>query len=86
MVDPTPRLTGVGGEHIDERSHVVLRQRLALIDGGDGERRRANRLELGRGRPLHLLAGGDLDLAPELHPRRVGPQRAELRACVALDH
>jgi hypothetical protein len=36
--------------------------------------------------PLHLLAGRDLDLAPELHPRRVGPQRAELRACVALDH
>ena len=34
----------------------------------------------------HLLAGGDLDPPPGLHPRLVGPERADLGARVAIDH
>ena len=47
---------------------------------------RADRLEVGGGRPVHLLAGGDLDAPPRLHARLVGPDRPDLGAGVAIDH
>src|SRR3954452_6565659 len=85
-VDPAARRAGALAEHVDERGDVVVGDALALLDGLDGERRAADRLEVGGGRPRHLLARRDLHAAPRLHARLVGPQRADLRAGVAVDH
>ena len=52
----------------------------------DGERGGADRLQLGLGRAVHRLAGGNLDAAPRLHARLVGPQGAHLGPGVAIDH
>ena len=75
-VDPAPGLAGGGGEHVHERRHVVVGDALALVHGLHGERGGANRLQLRRGGTItvpeqtgQLLAGGDLDLPPCLHPR-----------------
>src|SRR5262249_24881463 len=65
---------------------VVVGDLLALLNRLDRERRGADRLEVRRGRAVHLLAGGELDLAPGLHPGLVRPDRADGRPCVALDH
>ena len=79
-------------QHVDERGHVVVGHALALVDRLDGEGRLADRLELVARRARvaeqrrQLLAGGDLDPAPALHARLVGPQAAELGAGVAGDH
>src|SRR5205807_5417837 len=60
-------------QHVDERRHVVIGYLFALVDGLDRERRGTDRVELLSARPGHLLAGGDLDAAPGLHPRLVRP-------------
>src|SRR5439155_6341771 len=73
-------------EHVDEGGDVVLGDVLALAHRLDGERRGADRVELVGQRPVHLLAGRDLDPAPGFHPGLVGPDCAEGGACVALDH
>ena len=86
VVDPAPARARGGREHVDEGGDVVVGDALALGDRLDREGRGADRLEVGGGRPLGLLGGGDLDLAPELHARGVGPQGADLRAGVAGDH
>ena len=87
VVDPAPAGAGGGGQHVDERGHVVVGDRLALLDRLDGEGRAADRLEVGGRRPvLERLGGRDLDVAPRGHPRLVGPDGAELRPCVAGDH
>ena len=92
-MDPAPRLAGRGGEHVDKRRHVVLGRALALVYRLDGERRPADRLQIGLGgaaagteQERQLLARRHLHLAPRLHARLVGPDRAQLGACVALDH
>ena len=85
-VDPAPRVTRRRAQHVDERGDVVVGRALALVDGLDGERRAADRVELVLGRPLHRLARRDLDAPPRLHAGLVGPQRAHLRAGVASDH
>jgi hypothetical protein len=89
-VDPAPGLAGRGGEHVDERGHVVVGDRSRSLTASTVKRRRADRLELGGavGRPRaeqpgQLLAGRDLDPPPGLHARLVGPQTAELGAGVA---
>ncbi len=80
------------GEHVDESGDVVLGQALALLYRLHGERRTADRLEVGFGRPRvaekrgQLFAGRDLDLPPGLHSCLVGPQAAERGAGVAGDH
>ena len=48
-MDPAPGRAGRGGEHVDERRHVVVGDALALVDRLDRERRGADRLELARG-------------------------------------
>ena len=60
-------------QHVDEGRHVVVGHALALLDRLDGERRAADRLEVGLGRALHLLARRHLDAPPRLHARLVGP-------------
>jgi hypothetical protein len=45
-VNPASRLPRRGGEHVDERRHVVVGHLLALVHGLDGERRAADRLEI----------------------------------------
>ena len=92
-VDPAPRLAGGGGEHVDERSHVVVGRALALVDRRHSERRPADRLQVGLGGAVagaeqerQLLARRHLHLAPRLHACLVGPDRAQLGAGVALDH
>jgi hypothetical protein len=85
-VDPAPARPGALLQDVDERRDVVVGDALALLHGVDGEARGADRLEVGRGRPLHLLARRNLDAAPRLHPRLVRPDGPDLRARVALDH
>jgi len=85
-VDPAAGVPGRRAQHVDERRHVVIGDRLALLHRLDAEGRGADRLELLLGRAVHRLAGGDLDAPPGLHPRFVGPQGADLRARVSLDH
>ncbi len=92
-VDPTPRLVGARGEHVHERSHIVVSCALTLVDCLDAERGSADRLQLSQRRTLavakqawKLLAGGHLDAPPCLHAGLVGPEGAQLGACVAGDH
>src|SRR5271154_3234775 len=91
-MDPAAGLARGGGEHVDERGHVVVGHELALVYGLDGEARTADRPQLGFGRTVvskqarQLLAGRQLDLPPRLHARLVGPQAAELWARVACAH
>ena len=86
VMDPAPGVAGVRAEYIDESGDVVVGDRLALVHRLNGELRGADRLQILGGRPVHLLAGRDLDLAPRLHPGLVGPDGAHLRAGVARDH
>ena len=86
VVDPAPAGPGALLQHVDEGRDVVVGDALALLHGLDGERRGADRLRGRRRRPVHLLAGGDLDAPPGLHARLVGPERADLGAGVAVDH
>jgi hypothetical protein len=85
-VDPASGRPRRGGEDVDERGHVVVGDALALLDGLDGEGGGADGLELGLGRPVERLRGGDLDVAPGRHAGFVGPDGAELGARVAGDH
>src|SRR5450759_3556642 len=91
-MDPAPGVAGGGGQHVHERGHVVVGHPLALFDLLHCEARAADRLELCLARALRseqasqLLAGGDLDLPPGVHARRVGPQAGELRAGVPGNH
>ena len=85
-VDPAPGVTGRRAQHVDERGDVVVGDRLALLHRLHRERRGADPLELVLRRAVHRLAGGDLDATPGLHPRFVGPQGADLRARVSVDH
>ncbi len=91
-VDPAPGLADGRGEHVHERGHVVLGHELALFYLAHGEARPTNRLQLGLAWTVgpeqagQLLARRQLDLAPGVHARLVGPQAAELRAGVAADH
>ena len=62
-VDPAPGRPGARAEHVDERGDVVVGDPLALLDRLDGERRRADRLELVLGRRRRA-------------PRRPRPRRA----------
>jgi hypothetical protein len=86
VVDPAPRRAGRCTEHVDERGDVVVRDPLALLDRGDGERRGPDRLEIGLRRAVQGLRGGDLHVAPGGHAGLVGPDRSDLRPGVALDH
>ena len=85
-VDPAAGRTGRRREHVDERGHVVVGDRLALLDRLDREGRAADRLEVLVGRSVERLRGRHLDVAPGGHAGLVGPERAELRAGVAGDH
>ena len=85
-MDPAAGRAGRLREHIDERRDVMVSGLLALVDRLDREGGAADRVELGGGRTVHLLAGRDLDLAHRLEARVVGPQLAELLAGVAIDH
>src|SRR4051794_29590779 len=85
-MDPAPGRPRARAEYVDERGDVVVGDPLALLDGLDGERRGADRLEVGRLGAGHLLARGDLDATPGLHARLVGPEGADLLAGVAVDH
>ena len=85
-VDPAARVARGLGQDVDERGDVVVGDLLALLRRLDGEGRGADRVELGGRRTVHLLARGDLDLPPRLHPRLVGPDGADLGAGVARDH
>ena len=86
VMDPAPGLAGRRGEHVDEGGDVVVGDLLALTDRLDREGGGRNRLELRGARALQLLGGCDLDLAPALHPRFVGPEGADLGARVTGDH
>ena len=85
-VNPAAGVAGGLAEDVDERRQVVVGRALALVDGVDGERRAADRVELLLRRPVHRLARRDLDAAPRLHARLVGPERADLRARVTGNH
>ena len=85
-VDPAPRRARRGAEHVDEGGHVMIGDLLALLDGRDGERGRADRLQVGVAGAVELLGGGHLDVAPGGHPGLVGPDGADLGAGVAVDH
>ena len=91
VVDPAPRVAADRlGDDIDERGDVVVGRALALGDGLDLERRPLPRLRRGFGRDDALgrprLGRRQLDREPALHLPAVGPDRADLVACVALDH
>ena len=85
-MDPAAGLTGGGAEHVDERGDVVVGDPLALLHRLDGERRGADRLEVGLGRALECLGGGDLHVAPRGHAGLVGPDGTDLGTGIALDH
>ena len=85
-MDPASRRAGRGAEHVDEGGHVVVGDPLALLDGGHGEGRRADGLQLPLRRPVELRRGRDLHVAPGGHLRLVGPHGADLGSGVAVDH
>ena len=85
-MDPAPRVARRLAQNIDERRDVVVGHPLALVNRFDGERGRADRVQLGIHRSLHRLARSDLDAPPRLHARLVSPQRADLGAGVSRDH
>ena len=87
-MDPAPgRRRPTRAEHVDERGDVVVGDLLALLDRLDGERRARGSPRGPRPvGPVERLGGGDLDLAPGLHARLVGPDGADLGAGVARDH
>ncbi len=86
VVDPAAGRAGARAEDVDEGRDVVVGDGLALLHVVHGEGGGADRLQvIGRG-PVHLLAGGDLDRAPGLHARVVGPEGAHRRAGVTVDH
>ncbi len=86
VMDPAPGRAGGLGEDVDERRRVMVGDLLALVDCVDRERGVADRLELLGGRAVHLLAGGDLDLAHRLEAGMVGPDLGHRGPRVALDH
>ena len=86
VMNPAPGRSGRLRQHVDERGDVVVGHLLALVDRVDRERGRADRVELGGRRAVHLLAGGDLDLAHRVEARLVGPDHRQLGAGVAGDH
>ncbi len=77
-VDPASGLAEAVGEHVDEGRHIVVGDLLALLGCLDGEGGGADRLQLSLGGAVHLLAGGDLDLAPGLHLGLVRPNGTHL--------
>ena len=86
-MDPAPGLRARAlREDVDEGRDVVVGDPLALLHGVNCERRGADRFKVGLRRAFHLLAGGDLDAAPGLHARVVGPDGTDLRPGVTVDH
>ena len=73
------RPRGRAAEHVDEGGHVMVGDRLALLDRLDREGGRPDRLEVRVGGPFEGLRRCHLDVAPGGHPGLVGPDRAELR-------
>jgi len=86
IVDPAPGGPRGRRQHVDERRRVVVGDLLALVDGVDGERGRADRVEVVRRGALERLRGGHLDVAHRAEARLVGPYRADFRPGVAGDH
>ena len=86
VVNPAPGRTGRGGEDVDEGGHIVVGDALALVDRLHREGGGADRVQLGLGGALQLLAGGHLDPAQGLKAGVVRPDLAELGAGVAGDH
>ena len=86
VVDPASGRTGRGRQHVDERRRVVVGDALALGDRLDGERGRADRLQVRLRGPLELLGGGHLDLAHRFEVRVVRPDLGQLGPGVPGDH
>ncbi|CAB5032926.1 unannotated protein [freshwater metagenome] len=87
VVNPAAcRLAGTGGKNIDEGRDVVVENLLAFGDLLGRCRRAADRLKIGLGRAVKLLASGYLNAPPRLKAGGIGPQRANLVARVAIDH
>ena len=86
-MDPAPGRPRRPGQHVDEGGDVVVGDRLALLHRLDREGRAARiASQVGLGRPVDLLGGGDLDPPPGLHlaPRR--PDGARARGGCSADH
>jgi hypothetical protein len=86
IVDPAPGRSSGRGQHVHERSGVVIGDALAFGNCLDGEGRSMDRVELLPGWAFHLLAGGNLDLAHRLEARVVRPHLRQLGAGVARNH
>ena len=86
VVNPASRRAGRRREYVDEGGGVVVGQALALLDRLNRERRTPDRLELGFGRTLELLASGYLDFAHRVEARMVRPDLAQFGPGVTLNH
>ena len=86
-MDPAPAVARRGAEHVDERGDVVVGDLLALLDGLDGERRGADRLEILGAVGPSISSHAATSTLRQASIRASSVQTAPMaRPCVALDH